>query len=76
MRGSLLASALLGEEEQLALDALELLCVSTKQRRTAHTARHSTLWQLGHTNPAGSARDQTLRLLRASLPALGGSTLP
>jgi len=32
VRGSLLASALLGEEEQLALDALELLCVSTKPR--------------------------------------------
>ena len=33
--GSLLASALLGEEEQLALDALELLCVSPRSGEAA-----------------------------------------
>ena len=42
-RGSLLASALLGEEEQLALDALELVCVTAKASEAAGAAEMELL---------------------------------
>ena len=42
-RGFLLASALLGEEEQLALDALELVCVTAKASEAAGAAEMELL---------------------------------